>query len=109
METIRDRAPLVILTDSFDAFMNIAGPRRGLDTILCHGQIVDADGAIAGWERRCADLKAAAIKAFASLGFSPRAAGDSLNDISMLDEAETGILFQNRRLVVDSSFNPHMH
>ena len=56
---------------------------------------------IAKIELRQPDPKRKAVRAFRSLNFQVAAAGDSYNDIPMLDEADAGILFRAPERVRD--------
>ncbi len=90
---LRDRCQVIILSDTFYEF---AGPlMRQLEnpTIFCHTLGVDNDGFISQYFLRQADQKRHAVRALKDLGFRAIAAGDSYNDISMLKEADAGILF----------------
>ncbi len=61
--------------------------------LLCHKLVVEEDRII-GFKLRQADPKRCSVKAFKSLDLRVVAAGDSFNDVSMLDEADRGIFFQ---------------
>lgn len=79
-----------------DTFYELAGPLvRKLDypMMLCHRLEIDASGQVVGYRLRQTDPKRAAVKAFRSMNYKIVAAGDSYNDISMLQEADFGMLF----------------
>ena len=84
---------VVILSDTF---YELAGPlvrKLGYPMMLCHRLEVDTDGRITNYHLRQIDPKRASVKAFKSLNYKVVAAGDSYNDISMLQEADFGMLF----------------
>jgi phosphoserine/homoserine phosphotransferase len=86
-----------------DTFYELAGPLLSkLDNpmTLCHRLTVGSDGNIIDYRLRQVDPKRHCVKAFQSLGYEIVAAGDSYNDISMLEQAENGILFQPSEKVV---------
>jgi phosphoserine/homoserine phosphotransferase len=90
---LRTKFQVAILSDTF---YELAGPLlRKLDypMMLCHRLEVDADDRIVGYCLRQPDPKRAAVKAFRSMNYKIVAAGDSYNDISMLQEADLGLLF----------------
>jgi phosphoserine/homoserine phosphotransferase len=89
----RERAPLVILSDTFYEFAAPLLPKLGRPTIFCHALEVDGDGVVQGYRLRQRDSKRHAVEAFHSTGFRVLAAGDSYNDTSMLAAADTGVLF----------------
>ncbi len=100
LAALRQRGPVVILSDTFVQF---AAPlMRQLDwpTLFCHSLEVAEDGRIAGYRLRMRDHKRAAVRAFRDLAFRTIAAGDSYNDTTMLAEAHRGILFRAPEMVV---------
>jgi phosphoserine/homoserine phosphotransferase len=97
---LRERAPLVILTDSFFEFVGPLQAKLGYPTIFCNTLQTDADGTVTGYRLRQADGKKHAVGAFQSIGFRVIAAGDSYNDTSMLIQADAGILFRPSEKVI---------
>ena len=90
---LRTKFQVAILSDTF---YELAGPLlRKLDypMMLCHRLEVDAEDRIVGYRLRQIDPKRAAVKAFRSMNYTVVTAGDSYNDISMLQEADFGMLF----------------
>lgn len=94
LNDLRSRYQVVILSDTFYEFATPLMQQLGWPTLFCHRLEVAADGRITGYRLRQADPKRHAVKAFQHLNFSVIAAGDSYNDISMLQQAQTGILFR---------------
>ena len=93
MTWLRTEFQVVILSDTF---YELAGPlvrKLGYPMMLCHRLEVDTDGRITNYHLRQIDPKRASVKAFKSLNYKVVAAGDSYNDISMLQEADFGMLF----------------
>ncbi|HCU90539.1 MAG TPA: bifunctional phosphoserine phosphatase/homoserine phosphotransferase ThrH [Gammaproteobacteria bacterium] len=91
---LRTHFQVAILSDTF---YELSGPlvrKLGDPMILCHRLEVDGKGRITGYHLRQADPKRAAVKGFKSMNYTIAAAGDSYNDISMLQEADFGVLFQ---------------
>ena len=98
---LRSRYQVAIISDTF---YELAGPLLSkLDNpmTLCHRLTVGSDGNIIDYRLRQVDPKRHCVKAFQSLGYEVVAAGDSYNDISMLEQAENGILFQPSEKVVN--------
>jgi phosphoserine/homoserine phosphotransferase len=91
---IRERAQLIILSDTFYEFAAPLMLQLELPTIFCHTLQIDADGMISGYQLRLPDSKTAAVRALQGIGFHIVAVGDSYNDIGMLAAAERGILFR---------------
>jgi len=90
---LRQRAQVVLLSDTYYEFAMPLMGELDYPTLLCHTLETDAGGRIAGWQMRQEDSKLAAVQAFKSLNFRVIAAGDSYNDTSMLAAADEGILF----------------
>lgn len=88
-----ERFQVAIISDTFYEF---AGPlMTQLDNpfLLCHELVVEEDRVV-GYTLRQPDPKRNAVKAFKSLDLRVFAAGDSFNDVSMLEEADQGFFFQ---------------
>jgi len=72
----------------------------GNPAIFCHNLVVDGDRLV-GYRLRLPDQKRASVRAFAGLGFSTLAMGDSYNDTGMLTAASVGLLFRPPQRVMD--------
>lgn len=101
LDDLRRRYQLVILSDTFYEFAMPLMAQLGLPTLFCHRLEVDAHGRIVDYKLRMPDHKTRAVEAFKQLNFRTIAAGDSYNDIGMLKEAGTGILFSPPQNVID--------
>ena len=93
-EWLKSRAPLIILSDTFSQFAEPLMAKLGHPALFCHQLILAANGTIEGYKLRLEDQKRKSIKAFKDLNFEVIAAGDSYNDLTMLQEADHGILFR---------------
>ena len=91
---LRERYQVAIVSDTFHEIAAPLVATLGYPQILCHRLILDDDGAIAGYQLRQPDPKRQAVVAFQSMCYEVVATGDSYNDIPMLQQADTGILFQ---------------
>ena len=85
---------LVILSDTFSQFAGPLMAKLGYPTLFCHDLVIDDDGRIADYRLRLPDHKRKAVAAFKELNFSTFAAGDSYNDLTMIDEADNRSLFR---------------
>src|SRR5262245_13484794 len=94
LDGLRERVPVVILSDTFQQFAAPLMRQLGWPTLFCHTLEVAADGRITDYRLRMPDQKRAAVKAFHGLHLAVVAAGDSYNDTAMLAEADAGILFR---------------
>jgi phosphoserine/homoserine phosphotransferase len=91
---LRERLPLVILTDSFYEFVAPLKEKLHHPTIFCNTLVADADNNVVDYRLRQKDGKKHAAMAFKSLGFRVIGVGDSYNDTNMLIQADHGILFR---------------
>jgi len=90
---LREKMPIIILTDSFWEFVSPLIEKLSYPTILCNSLEIDEQGFIKNYKLRQKDGKQKTVKALNSLAFNTIAVGDSYNDISMLKEAKVGMLF----------------
>jgi phosphoserine/homoserine phosphotransferase len=67
--------------------------KLGWPLLLCHKLDV-VRGRIAGYRIRQPDPKRQSVRAFQSLRYRVLAAGDSYNDIPMLDQADAGFFYR---------------
>jgi len=93
VDWLRTRFQVVILSDTFYEFGMPFMAKLGYPTLLCHRLVVTGDR-IVDYALRMPDQKRAAVQGFHRLNYRVIAAGDSYNDISMLAEADAGILFR---------------
>lgn len=90
---VTSQTRLVILSDTFSQFAGPLMAKLGNPTLFCHDLVIDETGRIADYKLRLPDHKRKAVEAFKALNFDTIAAGDSYNDLSMIDAADEGLLF----------------
>ena len=90
---LKSEFQVIILSDTFYQFAGPLIESLGYPTLFCHELIVENDGKISGYNLRQKDGKTKSVSALKGLNFKVIAAGDSYNDIGMLQEADAGILF----------------
>jgi len=91
---LREKAQLVILSDTFEQFAGPLMEKLSRPCIFCNALETGPGGEISGYRLRQQDGKRRAVAAFKSMGLSVFAAGDSHNDLSMIREADSGCLFR---------------
>lgn len=91
---LRGLAPVVILSDTFFELAFSLLDRLDYPLLLCNSLEIGSDGYISGFHLRKEDGKGKGVLAFRNLGYRVIAIGDSYNDITMLSEADVGILFK---------------
>lgn len=92
LDWARERFQVAIISDTFYQFAMPFMAKLGHPTLLCHNLVVENDR-IVDYRIRQPDPKRCSVRAFKSLQYRVFAAGDSYNDISMLEEADTGFFF----------------
>ena len=93
VDWVRSQTRLVILSDTFRQFVGPLMAKLGHPTLFCHDLVVDEAGRISDYSLRLADHKRKAVEAFKALNFTTFAAGDSYNDLSMIDVADERALY----------------
>jgi len=91
---LRDKLQLVILSDTFEQFAKPMMQKLLLPCLFCNTLETAPDGTITGYRLRQPNGKKEAIKAFRSMKMRIFAAGDSYNDLAMINEADAGCLFR---------------
>ena len=82
-----------IIVQSFEQFADHFMDALGRPHLLCHRLDV-ADDRIVAFHPRIADPKLCAVESYKRLNFHVTAAGDSHNDVTMLQAADAGCLFR---------------
>lgn len=101
LDWLRERAQVLILSDTFYEFAMPLMKKLGYPALWCHKLSVDDLGMVRDYHLRISDPKKKAVQALHNLNFKVVATGDSYNDTSMLAEAEHGILFCPPQNVID--------
>jgi len=92
LDRVRQRFQVAMVSDTFYQFAMPLMAKLGWPTLLCH-RLEIMDDRIVGYQIRQPDPKRCSVRAFQSLEYRVLAAGDSYNDISMLEEADVGFFF----------------
>ncbi len=95
LDSLREKAQVLILSDTFDQFAGPLMKKLGWPTIFCNTLEVAKDGEITGFKMRCEKSKLTTVKALQSIGFETIAAGDSFNDLEMIRASKKGFLFRS--------------
>lgn len=90
---IRSRTQIIVVSDTFDQFARPLMEKLSWPTLFCHTLSIASDGFITDYVLRQKDAKREAVISLKSLNYNTIAMGDSYNDITMLKEADNGILF----------------
>ena len=92
LDWARERFQVAIISDTFYEFAMPIMAQLGYPMLLCH-KLEIVDDKIVGYQLRQTDPKRHSVTAFQNLTIKVLAAGDSYNDIPMLDQADEGFFF----------------
>ena len=95
LDKLRSETQVVILSDTFEQFAKPLMEKLGWPTIFCNTLEVGENGEITGYKMRCEKSKLTTVKALQSMGFDTIAAGDSFNDLAMIQASKAGFLFKS--------------
>ena len=95
LDELRSITQVIILRDTFTQFAGPLMKKLGMPTIFCNTLEVAENGEITGYRMRIEKSKLATVKALQSIGFETIAAGDSFNDLGMIEASKAGFLFRS--------------
>ena len=95
LDKLRSQTQVIILSDTFEQFAKPLMEKLGWPTIFCNTLEVVENGEITGYKMRCEKSKLTTVKALQSCGFDTIAAGDSFNDLGMIQASKAGFLFKS--------------
>ena len=95
LDELRSLTQVIIISDTFNQFATPLMKKLGWPTIFCNTLEVAEDGEITGFRMRCEKSKLSTVKALQSVGFETIAAGDSYNDLGMIEASKAGFLFRS--------------
>ena len=94
LDQLRQETQVIILSDTFEQFAKPLMAKLNWPTLFCNTLEVAPDGEITGYRMRCEKSKLTTVKALQSCGFDTIAAGDSFNDLAMIQAGKAGFLFK---------------
>lgn len=95
LDELRAMTQVLILSDTFEQFARPLMEKLNWPTIFCNSLEVGAGGEITGYHMRCQKSKLTTVKALQSIGYDTIAAGDSYNDLAMIQAGKAGFLFKS--------------
>ena len=95
LDKLRAEAQVLILSDTFEQFAKPLMEKLNWPTIFCNTLEVGENGEITGFRMRCEKSKLTTVKALQSIGYETIAAGDSFNDLAMIQASKAGFLFKS--------------
>ena len=94
LDELRNTTQTIIISDTFEQFAKPLMVKLGMPTLFCNTLEVAENGEIIGHKMRCEKSKFTTVKALQSCGFDTIAAGDSFNDLAMIQASKAGFLFR---------------
>ena len=94
LDELRSMTQVIIISDTFTQFAGPLMKKLGMPTIFCNTLEVGKNGEITGYRLRVEKSKYSTVKALQSIGFETIAAGDSFNDLAMIQAGKRGFLFR---------------
>lgn len=102
LEWLQEQVEVIILSDTFREFAMPLIAKLGNPTMFCHSLSVDPETSrIKDYVLRQKDQKRKAVIALRGLNFRVLSMGDSYNDLSMLEEAHSGIFFKPTKKITE--------
>ena len=95
LDELRATTQVLILSDTFEEFAKPLMAKLGWPTIFCNSLEVAENGEITGHKMRVEKSKYTTVKALQSIGYETIAAGDSYNDLGMIQAGKAGFLFKS--------------
>ena len=95
LDALREIGQVIIISDTFSQFATPLMKKLGWPTIFCNELEVGEDGMINNYRIRVEKSKLTTVKALQGIGFETIAAGDSYNDLGMIQASKAGILFRS--------------
>ena len=99
LDELRRISQVIIISDTFTQFATPLMEKLGWPTIFCNTLEVSDSGEITGFRTRCEQSKLTTVKALQSIGFETIAAGDSHNDLGMIQASKAGFLFRTTEAI----------
>ena len=100
---LRSQMQVIIVSDTFREFAAPMMVKLNMPTLLCHHLTTDANNMIIDYNLRQPNAKQKVTQAFQSLNYKVIAVGDSYNDLTMLRQANAGILYNPPQNVIDEN------
>ena len=95
LDELRSFTQVLILSDTFEQFAMPLMEKLGWPTLMCNTLEVGEGGEITGYRLRTKNTKLTTVKALQSIGYDTIAAGDSFNDLAMIQASKAGFLFRS--------------
>lgn len=95
LDELRSITQVIVISDTFEQFAMPLIAKLNWPTLFCNTLEIAESGEITGFKMRCEKSKLTTVKALQSIGYETIAAGDSYNDMGMIEAGKAGFLFKS--------------
>ena len=95
LDKLRQQTQVIILSDTFEQFAKPLMEKLGWPMIMCNTLEISDEGMVTKHIMRIEKSKLSTVKALQSIGYDTSAAGDSFNDLGMIQASKAGFLFRS--------------
>ena len=95
LDKLRQQTQVIILSDTFEQFAKPLMEKLGWLMIMCNTLEISDEGMVTKHIMRIEKSKLSTVKALQSIGYDTIAAGDSFNDLGMIQASKAGFLFRS--------------
>ncbi len=99
LDELRTLTQVIILSDTFEQFAKPLMEKLNWPALFCNELVIDEDGMITGHKMRCPESKLTTVRGLQSIGYDTIAAGDSFNDLGMIQASKAGFLFRTTEAI----------
>ena len=92
MQWAREHFQVAVVSDTFYEIALPLMKKLGSPMLLCHS-MQSSEGRVTGYTLRQEDPKRQAVRGFQAMNYTVHAAGDSFNDLTMLEQADFGYFY----------------
>ncbi len=95
LDKLREKTQVIIISDTFEQFAKPLMKKLKWPTLMCNSLVIADNGEITDFKMRVEKSKLSTVKALQSIGYETIAAGDSFNDLAMIQASKAGFLFRS--------------
>ena len=99
LDELRSLTQVIILSDTFYQFGMPMMNKLGMPTLFCNDLEIDENGMVVDFHMRLPQSKLTTVRLLQESGFETIAAGDSFNDLGMIEASKAGFLFRSTEAI----------
>ena len=94
LDKLREKTQVIVLSDTFEQFAKPLMAKLNWPMLMCNTLEISDDGMVMKHIMRVEKSKLTTVKALQTIGYDTIAAGDSFNDLGMIQASKAGFLFR---------------